>query len=147
MSDQNTIIDGKIVDPNPNPDSNPKDTRPAGEKTQAKTNTDPLKDAWKQVENIGQTLGEALQGRGNVVAVRVNNDTLEQLDMLVEAEIVKSRSEAAALLINEGAKSFSQLFTQVREITDQIAQLRNQLRETVQKENTKETPSSNGGEK
>ena len=137
---------------NPNEDFNTnepaveEESIPASEKSRVKS-PDPLKGAWKQVENIGQTLGEALQGRGNVVMVRVNNETLERLDMLIEADIVKSRSEAAALLINEGAKSFQALFERVRTITDQIAQLRSQLRETVQQESeTKPAPPTPGGE-
>ncbi|MHB0967755.1 MAG: hypothetical protein ACYC36_14990 [Bellilinea sp.] len=93
-----------------------------------------LKGAWKQVENIGQTLGEALQGRGNVVMVRVNDDTLAHLDMLVEAELARSRSEAAALLIGEGMKANLPLFERIRQITDQIAALRGQLRQSVQDE-------------
>ena len=93
-----------------------------------------LKGAWKQVENIGQTLGEALQGRGNVVMVRVNDETLAHLDMLVEAELARSRSEAAALLISEGMKANAPLFERIRQITDQIAALRGQLRQSVQDE-------------
>ena len=58
-----------------------------------------LKETWKQVETIGQAVGVALQGRGNVVMVRVNDDALRHLDMLVDAEITKSRSESAALLM------------------------------------------------
>ncbi|MHB8113016.1 MAG: hypothetical protein ACYDHA_06105 [Bellilinea sp.] len=93
-----------------------------------------LKGAWKQVENIGQTLGEALQGRGNVVMVRVNDETLAHLDMLVEGELARSRSEAAALLIGEGMKANVPLFERIRQITDQIAALRSQLRQSVQDE-------------
>lgn len=93
--------------------------------------SDPLREAWKQVENIGQTLGEALQSRANVVMVRVNDETLRHLDMLVEAEIAKSRSEAAALLINEGIKHNSELFSHIQQVTDQIIQLRNQLKKSM----------------
>jgi hypothetical protein len=138
MNTDKNIIDSKFADPQPENEASNQ-----AEKTNPKTaSADPLKGAWKQVENIGQTLGEALQGRGNVVMVRVNNETLERLDMLVEAEIVKSRSEAAALLINEGAKSYADLFEKVREITDQIASLRSKLRETVQTENPAESQPS-----
>lgn len=98
------------------------------------SNQDPIKGAWKQVENIGQTLGEALQGRGNVVMVRVNDDTLRHLDMLVEAEIARSRSEAAALLINEGIKTNQALFSRIQEVTDQIVELRNQLKQAIHPE-------------
>lgn len=93
--------------------------------------SDPLREAWKQVENIGQTLGEALQSRGNVVMVRVNDETLRHMDMLVEAEIAKSRSEAAALLINEGIRHNSELFSHIQQVTDQIIQLRNQLKKSI----------------
>ncbi len=98
---------------------------------------EPLKNAWKQVENFGQALGDALQGRGNVVMVRVNDEALNYLDMLVEAEVVKSRSEAAALLINEGVQANQELFTKISAVTDQITLLREKLRATV-KDHSKE---------
>lgn len=100
------------------------------------TKADPgLKNAWKQVENIGQALGDALQGRGNVVMVRVNDEALNYLDMLVEAEVVKSRSEAAALLINEGVQANQELFGKIGQVTEQINALRQHLRETVKEHN------------
>jgi hypothetical protein len=93
-----------------------------------------LKDALKQVESFGQALGEALQGRGNVVMVRVNDEALEHLDMLIEAEITKSRSESAAFLINEGIAANHELFGKISAITSQIAELREQLRHEVKLE-------------
>jgi light-regulated signal transduction histidine kinase (bacteriophytochrome) len=93
-----------------------------------------LKDALRQVESFGQALSEALQGRGNVVMVRVNDEALSHLDMLVEAEITKSRSESAAFLINEGISANEVLFDRIRNITEQIAELREQLRHEVKLE-------------
>lgn len=90
-----------------------------------------LKDAWKQVENIGQVVGEALQTRSNVVMVRVNDEALRHLDMLVEADVTKSRSESAAYLISEGIRANQELFAKISEITDKIETLRAQLRQTV----------------
>ncbi len=98
-----------------------------------------LKDALRQVESFGQALGEALQGRGNVVMVRVNDEALNHLDMLVEAEITKSRSESAAFLINEGITANELLFDRIRNITDQISELREQLRQQVKLEPAPET--------
>lgn len=96
---------------------------------------DPLKDALKQFERqvgvFGQALGEALQGRGNVVMVRVNDEALAHLDMLVEAELTKSRSESAAYLINAGIQANQALFERISAITQQIAELREQLRQQV----------------
>ena len=102
----------------------------------AKTHEPGIKNAWKQVENLGQALGDALQGRGNVVMVRVNDEALSHLDMLVEADMVKSRSEAAAWLINEGVAANQNLFQQIGEVTQQISALREKLRETVKTQNT-----------
>ena len=112
-----------------------------GDSAQAKAKSSASKtinDAIKQVEtfteNISKALGNALQDRANVVMVRVNDDSLSYLDMLVEADVTKSRSESAAFLINEGIKANEGLFNKIREITDQIAALKAQLRDTVQGE-------------
>lgn len=103
-------------------------SNPAGS---SKSHEPGIKSAWKQVENIGQALGDALQGRGNVVMVRINDEALSYLDMLVEADVVKSRSEAAAWLINEGVGANPDLFQKIGEVTQQISALREKLRETV----------------
>ncbi len=93
-----------------------------------------INEAIKQLENLGKALGNALQDRANVVAVRINNDSLRYLDMLIEADVVKSRSDGAAFLINEGIKANEQLFNKIRTITDQISALKSQLREAVKVE-------------
>jgi hypothetical protein len=103
-------------------ETTPEDAKPA---------TAALKDALERVESLGKTLAGAMQDRANVVMVRVNDDALKHLDMLVEADITKSRSESAAFLITEGVKANKGLFEKIGSITDQIAELRAQLRETV----------------
>ena len=90
-----------------------------------------INEAFRQVEGLGKALGSALQDRANVVMVRVNDESLAYLDMLAEADITRSRSESAAFLINEGIKANEALFQKIRDITDQIAALKAQLRETV----------------
>lgn len=140
MNEDPNIIDGAALDPQPDAQSSQAETP----KAKATDPNAPLKNAWKQVENIGQTLGEALQGRGNVVMVRVNDDTLAHLDMLVEAELARSRSEAAALLISEGMKVNGPLFDRIRQITDQISALRSQLRVSVQGSEADTTSSKEG---
>lgn len=97
----------------------------------SKSAADSFKDALRQVESFGEALSMALQGRENVVMVRVNDEALHHLDMLVEAEVTKSRSESAAFLINEGIKANQQIFERIGAITQQITELRNQLRKEV----------------
>jgi len=106
-------------------------TQETSTQSSTKSHEPGIKSAWKQVENIGQALGDALQGRGNVVMVRINDEALNYLDMLIEADVVKSRSEAAAWLINEGVNANQSLFLKISEVTQQISVLREKLRETV----------------
>jgi hypothetical protein len=86
------------------------------------------------VESLSKTVTSVMENRNNVVMVRVNDDALRHMDMLVEAEITKSRSESAAFLINEGVKSNSALYKKISSLTDQIVALRSQLREMVDTE-------------
>jgi hypothetical protein len=60
-------------------------------------------------ESVGQaihsfvdTLEVALAGRGNAVMIRVNDEALKKLDMLVASGICGSRSESAAFLLQRG---------------------------------------------
>lgn len=83
------------------------------------------------MESLSKALNSALENRGNVVMVRVNDEALKHLDMLVEAEVTSSRSESAAFLISEGIHANEALFDKIRSITEQISALREQLRESV----------------
>ena len=81
--------------------------------------------------SLRTAVSRALADRTNVVMVRVNDETLRYLDMLVEADICKSRSESAAFLIAEGVKANTALYERISKVTEQIAELRRQLREIV----------------
>lgn len=94
------------------------------------------------MESLSKALNSALENRGNVVMVRVNDEALQHLDMLVEAEVTSSRSESAAFLINEGIRANAALFDKIRDITEQIAALREQLRESVSLDETEEDTSA-----
>ncbi len=122
------IIDAETHDPEPTPmpegDKNGTDNRP-------RSSNKAIRDALRQVESLGQNLGEALAGRGNVVMVRVNDDALRYLDILVDAEVTRSRSESAAFLINEGVKANQAMFDRIEGVARQIEELRAQLRETI----------------
>jgi hypothetical protein len=132
---EETIIEGEATEIPEEEDLTeiPKEVEAAGEETEAepKVTSTALKDALERVESLGKTLASAMQDRANVVMVRVNDDALKHLDMLIEADVTKSRSESAAFLITEGVKANQELFDKISNITDQIAALRAQLRESV----------------
>ena len=84
-------------------------------------------------EQLNQNVKDAINAmtgssRNNVVMVRVNEESLEQLDQLVEAGIVSSRSEAAAFLISSGARARQDLFDKIAEKVEEIRKAREELR-------------------
>jgi ATP-dependent Clp protease ATP-binding subunit ClpA len=62
--------------------------------------------------------------KDNVLTCRVNDQDLGAIDMLVEAGIRQTRSDAAAWLIQAGIAANQPLFRRVRETVDEIRRLR-----------------------
>ena len=89
------------------------------------------------MENIGairnKTAGNR-QTRDNVVMVRVDKDSLARMDELVEAEVVGSRSEAAAYLITEGINARQGLFNAISAKVDEIRKAKEELRKLLHEE-------------
>ena len=67
--------------------------------------------------------------RDQVVMVRIDEDTKNDLDAWIETGAVKSRSEAAALFIREGIKVRSGELEQLREAIDEVNDARQRLEE------------------
>ena len=88
----------------------------------------------RAITNIMETLETALTGRGNTVMVRVNDDALAKLDMLVASGICGSRSEAAAFLLQRGIEGSAPLFARIGDVTTQITSLRQELQDWVKGE-------------
>jgi hypothetical protein len=84
------------------------------------------------IGSIVETLEVALSGRGNTVMVRVNDEALEKLDMLVAAGICKSRSESAAFLLQQGIERSAPMFDRIGDVTTRITSLREELLQWVQ---------------
>jgi len=77
-------------------------------------------------------LSEDLEGRGNVVMTRLNDDDLKRIDALVEVEVFKSRSEAAAFFIKEGIQARKDLFQKVMPTVDKIRELKAQAKKSLE---------------
>lgn len=82
-------------------------------------------------EPLHAAIEAALSDRAHGVSVRVSEDILTKLDVLVEAGICESRSAAASFLIREGAEANAELFTAVETTTQQISDLKEQLRDRL----------------
>ena len=92
-------------------------------------NTDGVKmvcvcgDLSDSVQELGRT------SRDQVVMVRIDEETRERLDAWIETGAVKSRSEAAALFIQEGLKVRSAELTELDEALQAVEDAKQVLRE------------------
>ena len=87
----------------------------------------------KAINTVMSSLETALTARGNTVMVRVNDEALAKLDMLVSSGICKSRSESAAFLLQRGIDSSAALFDRIADVTAKIDTLQAELADLVQK--------------
>lgn len=72
-------------------------------------------------------------GRTNVVASRIADEDLQIVDMLIEADIFSTRSEAVAYLVNEGIKARQDILDKVSSSLREIRGIRKQAEEQVKK--------------
>ena len=90
----------------------------------------------KLAGSVGQSLKDTVQdtiqamrgtGRDGVVMVRVNQESMERIDELIETGLVGSRSEAAAYLVAEGIKANQDLFDKISSKMEAIRKAREEL--------------------
>jgi hypothetical protein len=91
-------------------------------------------------EGLCEAIEHALAGRAHGIMVRVNDDVLRRLDMLVEGGICVSRAGAAAFMMREGIQANEALFDRVEDTTRRIAELKAQLSGLVGRRGTEEEP-------
>lgn len=90
--------------------------------------------AVRTAESIKKVIDKALASRNTVLTIRVNDESNDKLNMLVEAGLFKSRSESAAYLIQEGIKSQEPLFAKMVSKLKQIEKIKKELKNIVSKE-------------
>jgi len=72
-------------------------------------------------------------GRSNVVASRIGDEELRLIDMLIEAGLFSTRSEAVAYLVAEGVKARKDIFDRVSSALDEIRKIKRKAEEQVEK--------------
>lgn len=70
-------------------------------------------------------------GRSNVVASRIGDEELRSIDMMVEAGLFETRSEAVAYLVSEGVKARKDVLDKVSSALEDIRKLRKEAEEQV----------------
>lgn len=82
-------------------------------------------DAEKTRAEVIQILGS--QAKGNVITCRIWGRDLDAIDLLIEAGIRNTRSDAAAWLIHAGIEGNRELFERVQTTVAEIRRLRQQV--------------------
>jgi len=72
-------------------------------------------------------------GRANVVASRIGDDDLQLIDMLLEAGIFNTRSEAVAYLVSEGIKARRDTLEKVSTSLEEIRKTRKEAENQIEK--------------
>ena len=72
-------------------------------------------------------------GRSNVVASRIGNEELRLIDMLIEAGVFGTRSEAVAYLVREGINARQDVLDKVSSSLEDIRRIRKEAEEQVAK--------------
>ena len=91
-----------------------------------------------QVLDLIATIGEAVKPaelkapKNNVVMCRLDDRDLDAIDMLIEAGICNTRSDAAAWLIHAGIEANATLLTSARDIVAEIRRMREVARALAQ---------------
>jgi Arc/MetJ-type ribon-helix-helix transcriptional regulator len=75
----------------------------------------------------------ASTSRSNVVASRIADEDLQIIDMLIEAGVFSTRSEAVAYLVNEGIKARHDVLDKVSASLREIRDIRKRAEEQVKK--------------
>ena len=107
-----------------------------------------VRDAFDKSKGFATSVGESIRDtiksvkatRDNVVMLRIDSDSLEKIDELVDSGVTNSRSAAAAFLVEEGIKARSDLFDKIAQETEVIRNAKERIRRLLEDE---AEPSSN----
>lgn len=70
---------------------------------------------------------DGTHSRNTVISVRVDDSSLQAIDLLVRAGLAQSRSEAAARFVEIGISSAAELLAHARQVADHLQQLKRDL--------------------
>ncbi len=90
--------------------------------------TEVLEETAKLFELFGKAIVTTTQDITNLIVVHADEDMRHRMDLLVQSDVVKSRSEAAEFLMAEGVKAKRPFFEKVERTKAQISALEEQLR-------------------
>jgi hypothetical protein len=85
------------------------------------------KESGNLIKVLGSAVNRSVSDLSHTVIVRFDEDVCRHLDILVDAELVKNRAEAARMLISQGIKAKAETFNKIEQTNEEIVSLRGQL--------------------
>jgi hypothetical protein len=86
----------------------------------------------KLVDSLGRALVTTAEDVSSLMVIKVDAETREHLDLLVEGGLASNRRQAAKKLIHEGLEMKEETFERIRRTKTQIVELRKQMRNLVE---------------
>jgi Arc/MetJ-type ribon-helix-helix transcriptional regulator len=90
--------------------------------------------ANRTAESIKKAIDKALSSRNTVLTIRVNDESNEKINRLVESGLFKTRSESAAFLIMQGIKAQQDLFDKIEGKIKRMEKIKQELKSIVSEE-------------
>ncbi len=90
-----------------------------------------INETVKFVDALGKAVVTAVQDISNLMIIKVDGETREHLDLLVDAGVATSRRDAAATLLDAGISAKQATFDRIQQTQAQIRDLRQQIRTLV----------------
>lgn len=89
---------------------------------------DQIKDDSKRLLNtLEKAIDQSAENLSKLVLITLEPEERKQLEKLVDSKLVSNIKDAASMMIQEGIKARSDLFTQINQTNDDIEKLKNQL--------------------
>ncbi|MHB8135503.1 MAG: hypothetical protein ACYDH1_14930 [Anaerolineaceae bacterium] len=89
---------------------------------------DQIKDDSKRLLNtLEKAIDHSAENLSKLVLITLEPEERKQLEKLVDSKLVSNIKDAASMMIQEGIKARSDLFTQINQTNDDIEKLKNQL--------------------
>lgn len=80
---------------------------------------------------LGKAVVTTAQDVSNLMVIKVDEDTRERLDVMVDAGVAENRREAVSTLIESGIEAKHDLFDKIAKTSAQIDELRKQVRTLI----------------
>lgn len=89
--------------------------------------------AQKQVKRKIRLVKNKFEKRDNSIMTRISDDDLDKIDLLIEIDMFKSRSEAVANFAHEGIQARKEFIDNIDSKVEQIRKLKKEVKDSISK--------------